>query len=304
MGGATASWFTAALDVPVDVGSVTVDGATIMFRAWGRRGDPGIVLVHGGAAHARWWDHIGPILAVGGKRVVALDLSGHGDSGRRETYDLDRWGREVMAVAEAADASELPLIVGHSMGGFVALRTIVTFPYSLAGVIVVDSPLRELSAEQVAAFADLPVPPNNVYPSRDAALRRFRPVPDQPVIDYIAAHIAEHSLRAERDGWTWKFDPRIVSRAFFAPSELDASENLRIALIRGERGLLTSDMVDSALRRNGHFFPDIEIPDAGHHIMLDQPLALVAALRTLIEAWGQPAHRTVAHPSGELAGRQ
>ena len=49
------------------------------------------MLVHGGAAHSRWWDHIGPLLADG-RLVVAIDLSGHGDSARRESYSLDQMG--------------------------------------------------------------------------------------------------------------------------------------------------------------------------------------------------------------------
>ena len=92
------AWFSAALAASADVAVVTVDGAPISYRAWGGNEPSGLVLVHGGAAHARWWDHIGPLLAQG-RRVVAVDLSGHGDSGRRERYSLDGWAREVMAVA-------------------------------------------------------------------------------------------------------------------------------------------------------------------------------------------------------------
>ena len=51
------------------------------------------MLVHGGAAHSRWWDHIAPMLTEGW-RVVAVDLSGHGDSDRRDHYSLDTWARE------------------------------------------------------------------------------------------------------------------------------------------------------------------------------------------------------------------
>src|SRR5262249_34108206 len=51
-------WFHEALGAPVEIGSVTVDGTAISYRAFGRAGGGGIVLVHGGAAHARWWDHI------------------------------------------------------------------------------------------------------------------------------------------------------------------------------------------------------------------------------------------------------
>lgn len=92
-------WFIAALGTPVEQRTVTVDGVPIAYRGWGKPGPDGIVLVHGGGAHSRWWDHIAPLLA-GERRVAAIDLSGHGDSGRRQCYGLDDWAREVLAVAE------------------------------------------------------------------------------------------------------------------------------------------------------------------------------------------------------------
>ena len=91
------AWFSAALAAPVQEGVITVDGASIAYRAWGDPDGRSIVLVHGGAAHSRWWDHIAPML-TDGWRVVAVDLSGHGDSDRRDRYSLDTWAREVLAV--------------------------------------------------------------------------------------------------------------------------------------------------------------------------------------------------------------
>jgi pimeloyl-ACP methyl ester carboxylesterase len=84
------AWFSTALAAPAEDGSVDVDGARIRYRAWGNRGACGVVLVHGGAAHARWWDHVGPQLSSG-MRVVAPDLSGHGDSDWRKQYSLEYW---------------------------------------------------------------------------------------------------------------------------------------------------------------------------------------------------------------------
>src|SRR2546421_9793931 len=89
------AWFSAALDAPVREGTTTVDGASIAYRAWGNPDGRSIVLVHGGAAHSRWWDHIAPLL-TDGWRVVAVDLSGHGDSVRRGGYRHDSSAREVL----------------------------------------------------------------------------------------------------------------------------------------------------------------------------------------------------------------
>src|SRR5260370_32852172 len=82
------AWFSAALADAPQERVTTAEGAAISYRVWGRPDDRGIVLVHGGGAHSRWWDHIGPLLAKGW-RVAALDLSGHGDSGRRDSHTLD-----------------------------------------------------------------------------------------------------------------------------------------------------------------------------------------------------------------------
>src|ERR1700739_91182 len=91
------AWFTQALAAPVAERMTVHDGVSIAFRMGGGPSGRGVVLVHGGAAHSRWWDHIAPMLAVG-RRVIAIDLSGHGDSGRRESYNLDAWAHEILAV--------------------------------------------------------------------------------------------------------------------------------------------------------------------------------------------------------------
>jgi pimeloyl-ACP methyl ester carboxylesterase len=71
------------------------------MRAWGDAKLPTLVLVHSGGAHSGWWDHIAPFFSST-HRVIAPDLSGHGDSDFRAEYDLDTWAREVLAVAKAA----------------------------------------------------------------------------------------------------------------------------------------------------------------------------------------------------------
>ena len=76
------AWFTNAMAEPVTTGEIEVGGCLIAFRQWGDPAQPGLLLVHGGGAHSRWWDHVAPFFS-GRCCVTALDLSGHGDSGRR-----------------------------------------------------------------------------------------------------------------------------------------------------------------------------------------------------------------------------
>src|SRR5437763_1787423 len=92
-----------------------------------------------------WWDHVAPLLSS--HRVVALDLSGHGDSGRREIYDMRQWAREIVTVAEA-EALHRPVVVGHSMGGWVAVTVGVEHGDSVSAVAFIDSPLNDPPPEE------------------------------------------------------------------------------------------------------------------------------------------------------------
>ncbi|HXF21600.1 MAG TPA: alpha/beta hydrolase [Streptosporangiaceae bacterium] len=285
------AWFRAALSTPGREAAVEVDGTTIAYQAWGEPGQDGIVLVHGGAAHRHWWDHIGPLLAAG-HRVAALDLSGHGDSGRRDGYRLDEWAAEVMAVAAAAGIGGPPIVIGHSMGGFVALRAAGLYGRQLAGVVAIDSPVRDMTPEERAAREQRAFGPLLVYPSRAAVMARFRPIPDQPVLPYIAEHIAATSIRAADGGWSWKFDPRIFARHQLTPALLTRLDS-RVALFRAEHGIVSAQISEVMYDRLGRQAPVIEIPAAGHHVMLDQPIALVTGIRTLLSDWehSRPAVR-------------
>jgi pimeloyl-ACP methyl ester carboxylesterase len=274
-------WFTEALAAPVADRTVTVDGVCVAYRLWGDPGGRGIILVHGGGAHSRWWDHIAPLLADG-RRVAAIDLSGHGDSGRRESYAFDAWAREIMAVA--ADAGfDAPVVIGHSMGGLVTLRLAALFGPSIEGAVVVDSPLRDNAPEEQAARRQRTFRKLHLYPDRETIMARFRPVPEQAVLGYIADHVAATSVRQTDGGWIWKWDPKVFGREQPPPpqSRLDC----RLALFRAQHGILSAEMSARTYDRLGRVTPVIEIPAAGHHVMLDQPIALVAALRTLLSDW-------------------
>ncbi len=276
-------WFRAALGARVKPGSVAVDGTVISYRVFGGEAGNGIVLVHGGAAHARWWDHVAPLLARG-RRVVAVDLSGHGDSGRREAYTLDLWAHEVLAVASAAGITGPPIVIGHSMGGFVALRAAGLYGTQIAGVVVIDSPVRDITPEERAARDRRAFGPLRVYPSREAAIARFHPIPDQPALPYIVAHVAAASIREAGGGWSWKFDPRIFGRPQFTPALLTRLD-CRVALFRAEHGIVSPQISNLMYDRLGRIAPLIEIPAAGHHVMLDHPIALVTGIRTLLSDW-------------------
>ncbi|MGH1564111.1 alpha/beta fold hydrolase [Mumia sp. DW29H23] len=288
---AVPAWFSEALATPYQRHDLEVEGARIAYRTWGKVGDPVVVLVHGGAAHAGWWDHVAPFLATS-HRVVALDLSGHGDSDWRRAYDLSLFAREVVAVAEAetvggtGPAEMMPAVIGHSMGGFVTLTAAREHGARLSGACAIDSPVQQMSPETRAwKESGRHVPGNKVYPSWEAVVGRFRTLPpDDASLPYVREHVAAASVHEVEGGWTWKFDPHVFLSAQMEPDDV-AETDCPTALVRGERGMATTDITTTVAARLGGHVPVTVIPDAGHHIMLDQPVALISALQALVGEW-------------------
>ena len=282
-------WFRRALAVPFTDEFVEVGGRRIHYLAWGEPGRHGLVFVHGGGANAHWWTHVAATFAAEA-RVLALDISGHGDSDHREAYSLEDWTDEVMAVADAGGVVGPPVVVGHSMGGFVTIATAALNPQRLAGVIVCDSPVTEPDPEVGAFHVRDAFGRERYYATEDEALARFRTVPAQPnYLPYVMDHVARRSLRRVEQGWRWKFDRRVFAqfaggvRSIALPYLSDVS--CRLALLRSENGLVTRDIGDAMFERLGRVTPVIELPEAGHHAMLDEPLILLTAIRSLLADW-------------------
>jgi pimeloyl-ACP methyl ester carboxylesterase len=279
-------WFQDAVAARYEEGWTEVRGCRVHYLRWGDAGRPGIVLVHGGAAHAHWWSFIAPLLTLE-CQVVAIDLSGHGDSGRREEYPRDIWAEEVMAVAEHAGIVGAPIVVGHSMGGFVTMATAARYGDRLAGAVILDSPVRRPNPEEEEGARGKAFRNPKLYPDLETALDHFRLVPDQPHTNpFIIDHIARHSLRQVPGGFTWKFDPEVFRRvAPRAIQDVLREVRCRVALFRAEFGLLTPDIGEYMYELLDRNAPVVEIPGAHHHLMLDQPLALVTGLRTILADW-------------------
>lgn len=277
------SWFLHALSAPSEQRYTTVEGCRISYWRWGPGGRPGLVLVHGGGAHAHWWDHIAPWLVSPDRSVVAVDLSGHGDSGHRESYRLDLWAAEMLAAARDAGLEGPPLLVGHSLGGW-ATVVAAAGPDRVAGLVLVDSRVIDPVSQGPPPERPPPRPPR-LYASLEEATGRYRPEPPQDGnLPFVMDHLAATSARPVEGGWIWKFDPRALYQTRPGRPAL-ARVRAPVAIVRGERGLVTDEIVSLTTEAVTGAVPVVDIPLAGHHLMLDQPLLLVTALRTVLAAW-------------------
>lgn len=240
---------------------------------------PGLVLVHGFRAHARWWDHIAPSLADR-FRVVAFDLSGMGDSDRRAAYSRAQNGREILAVAAASGFDPFTLVT-HSFGTMGGILAAKLAPERVRRLIMIDAGIPTV-AEQAH---QIPTPPLRLYPDRDSAVARFRLIPDvKAPVATIMDYIARHGVSETDAGWSWKFDCAAAA-SFNDEYYRDDLFGVLVPtdIIYGAQSdVMTAERVALALMIAPHAGAPVAIPACNHHIMIEQPLALIAALRGLL----------------------
>lgn len=116
------------------------DGVELAATVAGSEGAPGLVLVHGyGGAKEDFGDHLDRFARD--HRVVAFDHRGHGASDRpadAAAYSLDRLVADTLAVADVLELGRFRLL-GHSMGGMVARRLVLTRPERVEALVLMDT---------------------------------------------------------------------------------------------------------------------------------------------------------------------
>lgn len=112
------------------------------------------LLIHGHTLDLRVWDDVALLLMGSGARVLRPDLRGHGRSSRPEKgYHPSHHAADMAAVLDAADVGRA-LVVGHSIGGGVALEMALTMPGRVSGLVLVEPVLPDRAFEP-AFFANL-----------------------------------------------------------------------------------------------------------------------------------------------------
>ncbi|MEL6874797.1 MAG: alpha/beta hydrolase [Pseudomonadota bacterium] len=299
-------WFTGAMAVPREEAFVEVNGHKVHYFRWGTRGKPPLLLTHGFLAHARCFAFIAPFLAED-HDIIAYDLAGMGESDIGAGYEGAQRAADMVALAEALDlfaGPEKPKIIAHSFGSGVALTAMELAGERFGGLIICD--LMIMRPEKLMAHfkggggppgSGKSDKPNNIYPDYETARGRFVLAPQQDVqVPFLLEYMAYHSMRrvddGEQSGWTWKFDPKVFYRSQNDQAKwLEAPKRIvdlphRLAIVYGEKSkLFDSDSAVYLRELGGDHIPMIPVLEAEHHLMLDQPLAFVTALRSVLALW-------------------
>ena len=274
----TPTWFSTALSHVPSHHEIEVENARVHLRTWGEARNPGLLFVHGGGAHSGWWDHIAPFF-LDTHRIVAVDLTGHGDSDHRHAYDTEQWAREVLHAGAAGGIDGPPHVVGHSMGGFVTASLAAHDPSATKGQILVDTPTERAVPKQYLLQR-----PSRAHATADDICARFALTPPQEIpAPYVAHHVALQSVRETDHGWMWKFDSdvyrRHAQRGTFSLHDYLPKLETATTLIRCQHGLIDDDMEAQIHTLSNPHVRVVDLPGAGHHPMMDQPLALAGAVR-------------------------
>ncbi|MDO7843628.1 alpha/beta fold hydrolase [Sphingomonas immobilis] len=279
-------WFRDAIAFAPQRSTISVANAILEIEQWGAgRGVP-LLLLHGHRANISWWHFTAPLLATD-YDVTALGFSGMGGSSWRPLYTIETFLLEARAVAERLmeETGQKPVIIGHSLGGHIGAELAHHDNSVLSGLIIIDA--GPIAAERVSDAPAAGRSPREltVMQDRNALVSRFRPMPTGPGVDrYILDHVAEHAVAPVAGGWSWRVDPDLPSSLGAARAATRFSDlPCRVAQIHGaESPVMGPRDVARFLKVAPPGTPAVAIPAAGHHVLLEQPIAMVAAIRALL----------------------
>lgn len=301
-------WLIDAFSAHREEGSVLVDGCKIQYYSWGDKNKPSVVMMHGFLSHSKCWAFIAPYLAAD-YRVVAFDFSGMGDSQWRADYSDRVRIKELMSVCNETgllNHQTKPILIAHSYGGRIATAALHAHPNTFYGSIICDlmiirpSVYENTPRQFQAPGKRTPHKANRIYPDYESARKRFLLAPPQKVEQTeLLDFMAYHSLKQENGGWQWKFDPRLfIETEEMKNSYLKIGPDLvnapgqKAFIYAANSPLFTQDSVNYITELMQELsqprFPIIEIPESHHHLMLDQPIALISSLRSILGLWCNP----------------
>jgi pimeloyl-ACP methyl ester carboxylesterase len=118
--------------------TIMVDGHTVHYRDEGRNNKKTVVLLHGFLQNLDVWSSY-VLSYMHHLRVITIDLPGHGQTETfSETHSMDFMARMVKTVLDEAGVDQC-VMIGHSMGGYVALAFAEKHPYLLRGLGLINS---------------------------------------------------------------------------------------------------------------------------------------------------------------------
>jgi pimeloyl-ACP methyl ester carboxylesterase len=266
-----------------DIGRILeLPGGDVQVREDGDRGDPPVVLIHGFQASLRWWDGVTPALARE-HRVIRIDLLGHGGSEKpRDGYGMEEQG-DLVAQAMEELGIERAAVVGHSMGGQVAVALTQRHRERVDRLMIISTATenrfnKNRFTQKLATFPVIGHAISRATP--DSAIRKqvdlaFADGTDVPDLLY------DDPKRATYNSFSGS---RKASRAYRDEKPLDerlAGSKIRLHVVFGE----DDELVDSKAAKEWLSVPGARVavlPGRGHTPFVERPGRLAGIIAEFV----------------------
>jgi len=279
-------WFKKAIKNKPLSRFIKVKGADIHYLVWGDISKPGLFLIHGYSAHAHWWDFIAPNF-IDNYCVVAIDLSGMGDSEHRDSYSQSLYSLEIKSVCEELGWNSANFLA-HSMGGPISIKAASLYPDLFESLFLLDA-VVVVPPDKTRSFSsrNSMVRNNFIYEDFNAAVDSFRLIPPQPCKnEFLLKHIAEHSFKNTDEGWLLKSDASIMrSYEYEDLTEIFMDLKCPTYLVYGLMSQILSQEILEYTTYVGNLPEErvVGIAGAMHHIFIDEPLVFVKEIKKLLK---------------------
>jgi len=261
------------------------EGLWLSCIDYGGEGGVPVLLMHGAAAHSRWWDFTAPALA-GSYHVVALDRRGHGDSQCAEIghYEIEDYMNDMHAVIGNWGMGK-PFVVGHSGGGLPSILYAARYPQNVRGLALLET--RPVYDEEMQArMRSREERPPRTFASLEEARRSFRLTPPTAgAPPEMVEHLSLHSFRQLPDGkWINKLDRR-TGRRLHGFNGIQWIRNVPCPVLVVRAGQSTMTQPEALARlvaaaQNGYL---VEIPKADHQLILDSVPEVIGIVREFLD---------------------
>jgi pimeloyl-ACP methyl ester carboxylesterase len=263
------------------------DGPTLGVHEWGS-GEPTFLLIHGFGDGGFIWNEFLPQLASFG-RAIAVDLRGHGDSDwdACSRYDIGAHLSDVNFVLDALYLRTFVLI-GHSLGGDIAIRLAALHPGRVIRLVIVDSG-PELDRAATAHIRRDFVAESRIYSGYSEYMAQLEA--KLPLVSpTLRESLAKNALRSREGGYELKRDPQMkINDPLNSSSLPELWPTLKkiVCPVLIVRGVASSVLPFSVAKKmvgvvpNGSF---ASVSLAGHAVMIDNPEGFSAATLPFIRS--------------------
>ncbi len=255
------------------------DGAGIAYACYA---DPApgrctALLIHGWCCYRGFWSRQLTPLAER-MPVAAVDLAGHGASaelgpGRSAGVDIPAMAQDVVAVVQDLALDEV-VLVGHSMGGAVAVEAALALDGMVRGVVLVDTFVLDYGGMEAEDMAGLVSAFEEDFAGSVAQLVR------QTCLEQTPA-----ALMREVAGEMAATGPEVGVPLMAGMLGWPAEE--RLGRLEVPLASINADLIDERARaRHGHLWHESRIPDSGHFLHMERPEAFNRELLATLDRMG------------------